>query len=446
MVNSSVSAKQSYVIAIMFVGFLCNAAVNLTATTTVSMSSFSEDLGFSLSTAAWIQSCYGITYMGFGILWGSLADKIGLRKQLAIAAVVAVAGFMGYAFFTQSLISCILWWALAGAGLCGLGPSVVPKLASNWFHPSHRARGYMIIAFGGTVMGFLIGIVQPAIITELGWRANYALMGGFLCVLFLIEIFLMRNHPSDVNQVAWGSPKDTPVIRIAETTMTDAEKVEKKNSARGLIAQCLRMPITWAMAAVNIFYYLTFMSNMQFLVTTLVVAGFSLAVGGLAQSFINVGRGTGTIIMPIFADKFCRKYILLIQMAFVAIMGFVVYFFLGSGVLAVIPLLVIFTVYGFGDSMLPTLGSVYTECFPPHLRGTGPGIVNACAMIGAFFGPLLAGVLASIAPQYVYALCGGSMVVCFFLTLFFMPKTGGKYGDPLAEKAREEEQALQAAS
>ena len=84
------------------------------------------------------------------------------------------------------------------------------------------------------------------------------------------------------------------------------------------------------------------------------------------------------------------------------------------------------------------LQTTMTELFPPDLRGAGPGMVSTFGLIGRFGGPLLGG-------WFIATICGGDMLSYPFLVaplaligglvaLFTLPKTGGKYGDPLAEQ------------
>ena len=50
----------------------------------MTISYFAPDFGVSVTEAAIISSVYGITYGGFGMIWGVCADKIGVRKTLVI--------------------------------------------------------------------------------------------------------------------------------------------------------------------------------------------------------------------------------------------------------------------------------------------------------------------------------------------------------------------------
>lgn len=433
--EAAAPAKQNYAIVILIVGFLSQFAANFAGTLSINMSSFSADLGFSLAEAAWIASVFGLCYAAFGVLWGNLADRLGLRKQLAIASIVVIIGFEGFAFLTVDLISCIFWWGLVGAGMCGWVTAVLPKLTSNWFAPKHRAKGYMVLTAGGTICGLLLGIMLPPIINAVGWRGSFSIIGGLVFVFFLIEVIFMRDEPADINQVPFGSPKDTPVARIAPTPLTSEERAQAKRENKKLIFAVLKLPITWKMGILNIFYLFCYMAILQMLTPSLVAAGLTLVAASFAFTMMNIGKGIGQLAFPILADKFGRKSILLIQLGGITVMALTLFLVVGTGAgsLGAI-LLAVVCLYGFFDSCTPTMGTILGECYPTHLRGTGPGVVTTIGLVGRFCGPLVAGALVvAFGSQYAFLMGGIAVAIAFIIGIFVLPKTGGKYGDPIAE-------------
>ena len=85
----------------------------------------------------------------------------------------------------------------------------------------------------------------------------------------------------------------------------------------------------------------------------------------------------------------------------------------------------------------PILNTLMAECFPPELRGSGPGVVSTIALVGRFFGPIIAAQCIVMAGGHTGAFtyfAGGSLLVAGILVLIILPKTGGKVGDPIGKK------------
>ena len=80
------------------------------------------------------------------------------------------------------------------------------------------------------------------------------------------------------------------------------------------------------------------------------------------------------------------------------------------------------------------------------MRGIGPGIVSTFSSVGRFCGPLLAALVMTAlgsTQSYLY-FSGGAAIVCSLAILIMVRKTGGAYGDPLAEKALREQDGSEA--
>ena len=211
----------------------------------------------------------------------------------------------------------------------------------------------------------------------------------------------------------------------------------------------MKMPITWKFGIVFIFWQFWLMSHNAFLTSAMLDAGYTIVIAGLAGSILKGVQFFGQILFPALSDKFMRKAILLLQCLAAGILYCGLYFVLGAQVAESILLFYIGCV-GLFICSNPILQPLMAESYPPRLRGSGPGMISTLAMIGRFFGPLIAG--------WVIAAFGGNTItfviwagICHALTgilgYILLPKTSGKYGDPLAEaEKKEQETPLKAAA
>lgn len=396
-----------------------------------------ETFGMARSDLAIGASIYGLAYAGCSVFWGSIADKIGIRKTLTIAAFGVGLWFVLIGVIPHtSPWTVIGLYALAGVFVSGVGSAVLPKMMSNWFATRMRGKGAMVITAGGTVAGVINGIIGPWLILNAGgWQGCFLWIGVLFMVFSAIIFLLARDAPEVMGTIAFGAKPDSEEI-------VEKKKNVDKALARKNAIEVIKMPITWKFGVVFIFWQFWLMSHNTFLTTAMLDSGYTIVVAGLAGSILKGVQFFGQILFPSLSDKFLRKGILLIQCVIAGALYIGLYFVLGAGVGEEILYLYIGTVGLFIVSN-PILQPLMAESYPPRLRGAGPGMISTIAMLGRFFGPLIAG--------WVIAASGGITVTfvifagaCHALTGIFgylwLPKTSGKHGDPLAEKEKKKMQ------
>jgi len=150
-----------------FITLCCGELMIVLDTTVVNVAlpSIRSSLGFSEASLVWVVNAYMLTYGGFLLLGGRLADLYGQRKLFV----------MGIALFTVASIACGIansqTTLIVARALQGLGGAVVSAVAlsliMNLFpEPAERVRamGYFgfLMAAGGSV-----GVLLGGIITDL---------------------------------------------------------------------------------------------------------------------------------------------------------------------------------------------------------------------------------------------------------------------------------------
>ena len=135
----------------------------------VALPSIRDDLGFSTTGLQWILSAYGLTFGGFLMLLGRVADLAGRRRVLAA----------GFAVFGGASLACGLapspGWLLAaravqGAGAAAVSPAALALLTATVPEGRRRTRAlaaWTAAAAGGGALGWVAG---GAITEGPGWR------------------------------------------------------------------------------------------------------------------------------------------------------------------------------------------------------------------------------------------------------------------------------------
>lgn len=143
------------------------------------------------------------------ITWfGRMMDRHGIRRMtLVIVCLFAIAcTFVSFAWNWYSLV-------LAFTMLRMLGPGALSLMSANilpfWF----QRRLGTVEGFRQTAMALAMAVI-PAInlwlVTEVGWRGAYVVLGLAVLAIWPIYWVLLRNRPSDVQQNVDGGHRLTP--------------------------------------------------------------------------------------------------------------------------------------------------------------------------------------------------------------------------------------------
>ncbi|MCC5987936.1 MAG: MFS transporter [Pararhodobacter sp.] len=173
----------------LIVGAHCLGAMNLLAVL-ASSPLIAAELGLSAVEIGLIASVYSAALGALSIPSGRLADAIGVRAALFLAAVVMASGVMVIAF-GYSLAA-----LLGGMALCGAGYSLVNPAAGRavllWYPPGLRGT-LMGIKQTGVPLGAAFGTGSAILAPVLGWQGVI----GALAVLTALCGFLFLMLPRD---------------------------------------------------------------------------------------------------------------------------------------------------------------------------------------------------------------------------------------------------------
>jgi EmrB/QacA subfamily drug resistance transporter len=137
--------------------------------TNVALPHMQRDLGFSLQSLQWVPSAYLLTYGGFMLLGGRLADLLGRRNVLlAGTTLVGLSSLIGG--FAQSSDLFIAARLAQGLGAALMLPAALSTLTTTFTTPKDR---HSALGVWGAVAGLAsaTGILLGGVLTEgVGWR------------------------------------------------------------------------------------------------------------------------------------------------------------------------------------------------------------------------------------------------------------------------------------
>lgn len=152
-----------------------------------------EDLHASRGATAWVFAITTFLFFGAGIISGPLCDRFGPRPLLVAAAFTMGGGLL----LTSRVHSLWLGYLTYGLGVgLGGGLYVTPGFAvvGGWFQKDRALA--LGVASAGSGMGTLLLVPTASrLISTVGWREAYIVLGVLAFVVLLTASFLVAAPP-----------------------------------------------------------------------------------------------------------------------------------------------------------------------------------------------------------------------------------------------------------
>ena len=257
----------------------CLGAMNLLAVLACSPL-IAADLGLSAVEIGLIASAYSAALGALSIPAGRLADIIGVRVSLLLAAMTTASG--AFVIATGASFGMVL----AGIVLCGTGYSLVNPAAGRavllWYPPERRGT-LMGIKQTGVPLGGAIGTTSAILAPVLGWQGVIGSIGAITAICGLMFLML----PGD------GSAKPVARMTLRDELAAIGRLFRNPVLGRNNIASGLTNGgqfILWS--------YLT-----EFL---RVGAGFGLPLANACLSILHISSIGGRVVWGWLTDRVMR--------------------------------------------------------------------------------------------------------------------------------------------
>jgi MFS family permease len=332
-------------------------------------------------------SIAGFLYFTLGAVSGPLSDRWGPRRVIGLGVLITSLGLIA-AGAARSLTQVLVAYGL-GIGI-GVGFSYVPAVGvvQRWFV---RRRGE---ASGLAVSGIGLGTIllppfAAALITAIGWRASYVVLGLVTLAIGLGATALIEAAPTARGLGPDGDPAAGP-----------------GQPALGLtVAETLRQPLYWALygccASVGFAIFVPFVHLVPYAQDHGIARGAAIALFTL----LGVGSTVGRFVLGGPADRFGRRRSLALLFLGMAVMQV---WWLGAErfwSLAVYAL-TFGTCYGGFVALIPALTVDY---FGGRSAGGIIGILYTSVALGILAGPPLAGLAFDLTGSYAVPITVGAL-------------------------------------
>jgi sugar phosphate permease len=333
--------------------------------------------------------------LAFGLLsplYGALVDRFGPRANLAIGNML-VGILMAGMSLVQEVWHVYILYGLIGVA-AGIGGYIASAaVANNWF------RKKLPLAMGifgaATVLG---GFVFPPLITvlisSLGWRISWVVVGGMVLVFagLVGGLIMARNKPEDMGQVPDGiSAEPYNTVDVTDNTPDAGE-----GAGEWTVRKALREPATWLITvfsaaayfalATMIGHQVTYVQDLHFspvaaAFTVSLLSGLSIA-GRLGFGFLALRFNIKKITITFFIVQLIALGILLTSRNLGLLYVYSVLFGLSNGAIV---------------SALPTMiGAYYGRAHFAQITG----VILAVAITIEAIGPTIAGIIHDTTSTY----------------------------------------------
>ena len=402
----------------------------------VAMKGLVAQWGLSAKEAGFLGSVALFGMMIGAMALGSLADRYGRKKMIALCLVL----FSVFTFlcgFAQNPTQFAIMRFIAGVGIGGAMPNLVAMMAE--YSPKRMRSTMVSLMFSGYAIGGMLSAgLGIMIVPSMGWEWMFYL--GII-PLFLLPLiwkflpeslgFLMRQgKEAEVRKIL---PKVAPELNItAEDQLVREEVVVKKSVVPvGQLFVEHRGVSTLAFWVSFFCCLLMTYALSTWLPKFMEQAGYELKAGLSFLFAMNIGAMIGAIGGGWLADKFNIKAVLV---AFL-LLGSAAFVCLGYK--APVPVLYVLVTIA-GATTIGTQIVLYSYVaifYPLKIRSTGIGWASGVGRIGAIVGPILGGWLVAMQlPHSTNFMVFAIPAIIATVAVLFIAK--GKTEVVVAEKAK----------
>ena len=358
---------------------------------------FENEFGWSRGL---IGGAFSVAIVAEGLtapLAGYAVDRLG-APRLLVAGVLLMGG--GFVLLGQIQTAWQLYMAIVtiAVGMTMSGPVVCWVAVAHWF-AKRRGRALALMSCIVGTCGVMV-VVLAALISLFGWRSAVVIIGISQVAVCIPLALTVRHRPEDVGLLpdgeahasAHSSASPAPTASKAESA------VGKKTEDEGLtISQALRARPFWLLTSAWALASLGSMAIIGHMVAFLdEAAGFSRGAAAAVVMGIPFGSLVGRVSFGWLADYVSKRWLLAVAYALQGV-GILIFASIDSPWQAVL-FLVVFSA-GWGGA-LPVGPALVAEYFGLRAFGAIQGLTWAVSTIGAFGGPVFAGVVYDMADSY----------------------------------------------
>lgn len=348
--------------------------------------------GLSKPEAGALQA-WALFGMMFGALvFGTLADKIGRKKGIALSFVLFTASTLATGFST-SPVEFQIFRFIAGFGCGGLMPNAVALM--NEYAPKRLKGTIVALMFSGySIGGMVVAVLGIYVIPAHSWQPMF-----YVAAIPLILLpFILWNLPESLGfLIRQGRQAEarTIYVKIVSNKRLDANDMLVFNETKGASASIAELfrherSTRTLMLWVSFFCCLLLVYLLSsWLPKVLQEAGYAQRASLLSLFALNFGGMVGAIAGGWLGDRVGLSKVVVSFFAAAAVSIALIGFGLPAGLLFIMVFIAGATTIGTQILLYASVAQLYDL----SVRSTGLGWASGVGRSGAIVGPTLGGVL-----------------------------------------------------
>jgi MFS family permease len=323
---------------------------------------------------------------------GRLSDKYGRRPMLLISIVGTALSFFMMAFAPNALF---LFLARALDGLTAGNIPVVFAVLSDTTKPEERAKAFGLLGAAFN-FGFIFGPAIAALTVGLGQGVPLIIAGVITCVAAVLTYLYLPETNKHMGEVKGGKLFDLPKLWH---TLFDP------NVGMTFIISLI---FFLAFSCAIIYGFQPFTMNVLHITESQNAILFTMfgVIGLISQTFL-VGRISKALGM---------KKAFTVSMLFTAL-SFVLMFFSNTLPLFIVASIILGLFNSIAQTLIPTILSQEADA---KSQGSIMGLNASYQSIGMIIGPILGGVVATIATPLPFIVGALLVLLCYFLSFYVL--------------------------
>ena len=299
----------------------------------------------------------------FGFLAGWMIDRYGPRRLMLAGILMGGIALIGLSQVT-ALWQFYLFYVFNALGyMCG-GPLPNQVLTSRWFNKSRgKAMGFAYLGIG--VGGMLVPQIAKALNIHFGWHNALMILGIIMIAIAFPMAWIVKENPPE---------------SLAGTIKAEEPKVPLRTMLKSRAFYLLVIGSTCSIAAVS-----GTSQNLKLFFS--IDLKYTQSEAANVISLVLLASILGRILMGWLADRFPKKYVMILIYTFVAGSIPLLYFASSPGIIYVFAL--IFGIGLGGDYMIIPL--MAAELFGVKVMGRIMGLVLTSDGIAEALSPMLVG-------------------------------------------------------
>jgi MFS family permease len=328
-------------------------------------------------------------------LLGRLLDRLGPRYLFSMGGLLIGLGWFASSFVTDLWPLLLLYSVVATVGENSISSFTTAATLSPWFP---RTRGRMLgLADVGNPLGAVLFLpLAQWLISSLGWRETFRILGAVFFVLVVPANFLLQRRPplrpgGADHAGTMMSPSAEPAAPSSSKTTTAVAPPQWQ--------QLWRWPPVWCLVLARLCASLGTHLTSVHLVAFFVTAGYDPLLAAAAIAGVGCVSVVGRPLSGALSDVLGREVMYTVGLG-MHISAIVMVLTLGNGQ-SVWPIILFVGLSGLSDGIGGlVVGAKAGDLFPATSLGVVMGLIQMGRGLGLMAGPLLGGLLFDLQGTY----------------------------------------------